>query len=365
MSLLRDTHRTIFLIALLTLIPVHAGVYKYQDENGKWHFTDKPPEGQNSTAVSTTTTGNGSSSGASKGDLKDLLHQKYNPTTPIDAASLSVVTVQTKAGSGSGFFVTEDGYIITNRHVVRPSTSTQSKDMEQQLKQREEQLAGYKRELKHDKEIIREQKKKIDQHRAYMESDSASQNEKDNYASYVRRYARNKERYDEKVKSYKRLEKEYKEVKSEHGFSTNISNFSKKFVVVLKDGKKLKARLVKISKKHDLALLKLDHYTTPFLSLAKQNYPRQGTKVFAIGSPLGISDALTTGIVTKPDRNFLITDARILPGNSGGPLVNDDGTVLGVNTAIVTDQNLAEGLGLAVYSMHIRQEFARELGGKI
>ena len=89
---------------ILLLAPVQAGVYKYQDENGKWHFTDKPPEGQNSTAVSTSTTGSGGSSDSSKGDLKDLLHPKYNPSTPIDEASLSVVTVQTTAGSGSGFF---------------------------------------------------------------------------------------------------------------------------------------------------------------------------------------------------------------------------------------------------------------------
>lgn len=355
---------SVFLFAWLILSPLQAGVYKYQDENGKWHFTDKPPEDQASTAVNTSTTGT-SGGDASKGDLKVLLHEKYSPATPIDEASLSVVTVQTKAGSGSGFFVTDNGYIITNRHVVRPSTSSQSKDLEQQLEQRKEQLAGYKRELKYDKETLRNQKKKIDKHRAYMQSDSASEAEKDNYANYVRRYKRNKENYEAKVKAYKAMEKEYKEVKSEYGFSTNISNFSKKFTVLLKDGKKLSARLVRISKKYDLALLKLDHYTTPYLPLAEQNYPRQGTKVFAIGSPLGISDALTTGIVTKPDRNFLITDARILPGNSGGPLVNDDGLVLGVNTAIVTDRNLAEGLGLAIYSMHVRKEFARELGGKI
>lgn len=355
-----------FLLASLVIsAPAVAGVYKYQDENGKWHFTDKPPEDQESTAVSTTTTGSGSASGASKGDLKELLQQKYNPATPIDKASLSVVTVQTKAGSGSGFFITDDGYIITNRHVVRPSTSSQSKDTDQQIKQREEQLAGYKRELKQDKEIVSEQKAKIDKYRSYMESDSASESEKEDYAAYIRRYKRNKENYEARLKSYKAMEKEFKEFKSEYGFSTNISNFSRKFTVLLKDGKKLNARLVKISKDYDLALLKLDRYTTPYLSLARDNYPRQGTKVFAIGSPLGISDALTTGIITKSDRNYLITDARILPGNSGGPLVSEGGTVLGVNTAIVTDRNLAEGLGIAIYSKHIRKEFARELKGRI
>ena len=97
--------------------------------------------------------------------------------------------------------------------------------------------------------------------------------------------------------------------------------------------------------------------------MSKHSYHAQGTKVYAIGSPLGISDALTTGIVTKPAEDFLLTDTRILPGNSGGPLVDRNGTVIGVNTAVLTG-GLKEGLGLAIYVEHIRDEFRRELKGR-
>ena len=93
--------------------------------------------------------------------------------------------------------------------------------------------------------------------------------------------------------------------------------------------------------------------------------PDQGTPVFAIGSPFGISDALTAGIVTKASKDHLFTDTQILPGNSGGPLIDADGKVLGVNTAIVAKNRNADGLGLAIYASRIRTEFARELGGKL
>ena len=358
------TRRGIFIpimvICSMILSPLQADVYKYQDANGKWHFTDKPPDNQARTAV-TTSIGDSESND----DLGELLRQKYRPASPIDEASLAVVTVRTKAGSGSGFFVTADGYIVTNRHVVRPSTSSQSKNFKAQLEQREEELEYYERRLKNDRESLRDMKRVIDEERAYMESDSATVSDRNAFQRYIDRYKRNKSTYEINLKAYEEMEKEYKEIKSEYGFSNSLSNFSKRFTIVLKNGKKLTARLVKISKDYDLALLKLDNYATPHLALADKQYPRQGTKVFAIGSPLGISDALTTGIITKPARDFLFTDARILPGNSGGPLVNTDGLVLGVNTAVATGRKLTGGLGIAIYSSFIRQEFARELGGKI
>ena len=341
-------------------MPASAGVYKYQDENGKWHFTDKPPKDKTTSAVATT-----SSTGTVKADLKNDLHEAFKPASKIDEASLSVVTVVTSAGSGSGFFVTSDGYIITNRHVVRPTTSSQAKDTKERLAERKQRLDDFKLDLEDDEERLNEMKLTIDEDREYMESSRASETNKTQYLRYVKRYNKNKDIHEDNVKKYRKLEKEYKKEKSEFGFNSSMSNFSKKFTITLKDGKKLKAKLVKISKDHDLALLKLDNYTTPFLTLSEQRYPKQGTKVFAIGSPFGISDALTSGIVTKSSQKVLFTDAQILPGNSGGPLVNAEGEVLGVNTAVLSAAENTDGLGVAVYASHIRSEFARKLGGKL
>lgn len=348
-----------FSILHLCTLSASAGVYKYQDENGKWHFTDKPPKDK-STSVATTAT-----TSTVKADLKDDLHQAFKPASKIDEASLSVVTVVTSGGSGSGFFVTGDGYIVTNRHVVRPTTSSQAKDHEAQLADWKERLDNYKADLRDDEERLNDAKRSIDENREYMESSRASTSEKKRYRRYVARYEKNMERHESHVSKYRKLERDYKKQKSDFGFNSSMSNFSKRFTIVLKDGKKLKAKLIKVSKDHDLALLKLDNYATPFLTLASQKYPKQGAKVFAIGSPLGITDSLTSGIITKASRDALFTDTQILPGNSGGPLINTDGKVIGVNTAVLAQNRNADGLGIAIYAARIRSEFARELSGKL
>ena len=351
---------TAITILQLCITSASADVYKYQDKNGKWHFTDKPQKNQTTTAVTTGTT-----SQTTKANLQDDLKQKFNPASKVDEASLAVVTVKTSGGSGSGFFITSDGYIITNRHVVRPSTSSQSKDAEERLAKRKDYLDDYKLDLKNDAERLGEAKRNIDQEGAYMESGSASSSQKTRYQRYVKRYLKNKKIHDSNVSKYRKLDGEYKKAKSEFGFSSSLSNFSRKFTIRLKGGKMLKARLVKISKDYDLALLKLDNYTTPFLSLSDKKHPRQGTRVFAIGSPLGITDSLTSGIITKSARDYLFTDTRILPGNSGGPLIDEEGSVVGVNTAVVSQHQQADGLGVAIYAARIRGEFARDLKGKI
>lgn len=351
------------------LLPVNAEIYKYKDKSGRWQFTDKPfkPDGtpiegaepnKKTNARNTTTRKQNV-----KADLKEVLFERFNPVTKIDEATLAVVTVQTRVGSGSGFFITDNGYLITNRHVVRPTTSTGWKDAEAGLQEHKERLEDYEDRLREDKQSLKNMKQSIDENQPHIDSGRATKSEISRFNRYLEKYNRYKDRYNENDKKFRKMKSEYKRAQSEFGFATNVSSFSKKFKIILKNGKKYNTRLVKVSKKYDLALLKLDNYTTPFLSLARQDYPRQGTKVFAIGSPLGISDNLTTGIVTKSAKNQIFTDAQILPGNSGGPLVNKDGTVLGVNTAVVSQSRNANGLGLALYAKFIRQEFRGSLPG--
>ncbi|MDH3389916.1 MAG: DUF4124 domain-containing protein, partial [Gammaproteobacteria bacterium] len=83
----------IFSLVQLWTSPLIADVYKYQDKYGKWHFTDKPPKDKNNSAVAATV-----STQSVKTDLRDDLHQAFNPASKVDEASLSVVTVQTSAG---------------------------------------------------------------------------------------------------------------------------------------------------------------------------------------------------------------------------------------------------------------------------
>ncbi len=125
------------------------------------------------------------------------------------------------------------------------------------------------------------------------------------------------------------------------------------------------ARIVGITTELDLALLKVDDLKLPALPLATYSQVRQGETVFAFGSPVGLRNSLTHGLVSAVARQvdpdspliYIQTDAPINPGNSGGPLVNIRGEVVGVNTFIVSQSGGSDGLGFAVPSATARTVF--------
>lgn len=116
------------------------------------------------------------------------------------------------------------------------------------------------------------------------------------------------------------------------------------------------ARIIGVAQNIDLALLKIDVANLPALKLANYRDLRQGESVFAFGSPEGLRNTVTEGIIssvarqTDPDSTmvYIQTDAPINPGNSGGPLVDVDGDVVGVNTFILSQSGGNEGLGFAI-----------------
>jgi putative serine protease PepD len=136
--------------------------------------------------------------------------------------------------------------------------------------------------------------------------------------------------------------------------------------VELSDGKKYRAKLIGRDSPYDLAVLKIDVVGAPTLQLGNSEQVQVGDAVIAIGSPLGLSGTVTSGIISSKNRavttgngngessfiNALQTDAAINPGNSGGPLVDATGAVIGVNSAIATlgfsSQAGSIGLGFAI-----------------
>jgi serine protease Do len=125
------------------------------------------------------------------------------------------------------------------------------------------------------------------------------------------------------------------------------------------------ARIVGITSELDLAVLKVDGMKLPALPLATYSQVRQGETVFAFGSPVGLRNTLSHGLVSAVARQvdpdspqiFIQTDAPINPGNSGGPLVNIRGEVVGVNTFIMSQSGGNEGLGFAIPSATARTVF--------
>lgn len=122
------------------------------------------------------------------------------------------------------------------------------------------------------------------------------------------------------------------------------------------------ARIVGQTPELDVALLKIDHPNLPALPLATYRNLRQGETVFAFGSPQGLRNTLTHGLISAVARQidvdspliFVQTDAPVNPGNSGGPLVNLDGEVVGMNTFILSQSGGNEGLGFAIPCATVR-----------
>ena len=132
-------------------------------------------------------------------------------------------------------------------------------------------------------------------------------------------------------------------------------------------GKIVPARVVGVAGDLDLALLKVEAENLPKLPLAPYRDLQQGELVFAFGSPEGLGNSVTMGVVSATARQldpdsplvYVQTDAPITPGNSGGPLVNVNGQVVGVNTFILTEGGGNEGLGFAIPSTAVSLAYAQ------
>lgn len=129
--------------------------------------------------------------------------------------------------------------------------------------------------------------------------------------------------------------------------------------VITTDGRRYVGQVIAIDRRNDLALVRLQ--TTdrlPTIPLADSSGIAVGQRVFAIGAPFGLSGTLTTGILSRinPRNGDLQTDAVLNPGNSGGPLLNSRGELIGVNKAIrVTPTGANTGISFATSVLVVRQ----------
>ncbi len=145
--------------------------------------------------------------------------------------------------------------------------------------------------------------------------------------------------------------------------------------VTLADGRKLPAKVVGVDSKTDLAVLQVkSDEPLPHLALGDSGAARVGDWVVAVGNPFGLGGTVTAGILSARGReigegpydDFLQIDAPINRGNSGGPLFAQDGTVIGVNTAIYSPSGGSVGIGFAIPSSVVKQVIGQlETNGKV
>lgn len=302
------------------------------------------------------------------------LEAKLIPKTPLEKACMCTLAIKTGSGFGSGFFISEDGFIITNKHIVRGDNQQNSqmneefeqylgnlKEFKKQLDNEYKEIVKYKADLKREWALFRDLQRiaRTNLDRRYLESQRIALIDFKNYLL-------------EKEKNYKISKKDYliEKNKVDKQFKKFLSEQKQQavqvsFEIILADDTTLYAKLFKVSSKHDLALLKLSGYQTPYLKSVGLDDLSQGQNVYALGSPISLSmkNTITSGVLSGFRENFIQTNAQIYPGNSGGPLINDNGEVIGVMTMKMISSEF-DGPGFAIPIGVALAEFKNHLQGK-
>lgn len=139
--------------------------------------------------------------------------------------------------------------------------------------------------------------------------------------------------------------------------NNHVTTGADQIVVALRDGRETLARVVGSDPETDLAVLKIDLKNLPAITLGRSDGLRVGDVALAIGNPFGVGQTVTMGIISATGRNqlglnsyedFIQTDAAINPGNSGGALVDANGNLTGINTAIFSKSGGSQGIGFAI-----------------
>ena len=138
----------------------------------------------------------------------------------------------------------------------------------------------------------------------------------------------------------------------------HVINDADESVVALSDGRKVKATIIGSAPDTDIAVFKIEAKQLPTpITLGKMDSVHVGDVVLAIGNPFGVGQTVTSGIVSAMGRdhvgintfeNFIQTDAAINPGNSGGALIDTRGNLIGINTAIFSNNGGSMGIGFAI-----------------
>ncbi len=299
---------------ILLLVPAAYGLYHFahssrpaEDNAGDLAWTDEPSSGD---AV-----------------IADYSADLDLPRNVIEEVRNSTVTVRTLLSSGSGFFVRDDCFILTNKHVVRPNTDG---------------LEKARRQVETQGRSVHDYKMKMDEQAArfFIECPRCS------FEQY-QKFLRSMEKRHDQLK--KRYEKNQRKL---YDASYNLDEV----IVELADGNEIVVSGFETSEAHDLALLKLDDARCPAVRVGDARKVAVGDRVYAIGNPVGLSHSVTSGVLSRfYDADGLIqTDAPINPGNSGGPLVDRSGRVIGINTFKLQG---VEGIGFAISIQTAIDEF--------
>ncbi len=154
--------------------------------------------------------------------------------------------------------------------------------------------------------------------------------------------------------------------------NNHVVEFADELEVTLYDNRKFKAKLIGRDERTDLAVIKIEANDLPAIQLSDSDRAKVGEWVLAVGNPFNLTSTVTAGIISAKGRSinllrggssieaFIQTDAAVNPGNSGGALVDTDGNLLGINTAIATRTGSFQGYSFAI-PVNLMQRIADDI----
>lgn len=278
-------------------------------------------------------------------DIKNSVKLRLGKTNPpkntIETARNATVFIETEWGAtGSGFIVSSSCDVITNKHVIEFDSEDA---LQRALSSPKYQLAVAKQ---HNELRALIQKLKSQYHEETFRNGSSNRSKK--IQNEISSLLHDLSTLPETIK---------KEIADE------ILNESQKYIfanlkVSLVDGSEYAIQTTDSSTSDDLARFRLDAKDCPFLVQGNPKNLAQGSKLFTIGNPSGLTYTVTAGIFSgfyhNEGKTFLQTDAAINPGNSGGPLITEEGKVIGINTMVLRD---TQNIGFAIPITTINSAF--------
>jgi S1-C subfamily serine protease len=264
--------------------------------------------------------------------IHNILNNEAQPHNNLEEARNATVLITTPWGTGTGFFINNSCYIITNKHVVTVDQETIN----------ELQLT-----LKNYDLNINQINKYINALTTTLNNEISSQPNSRIKTSLSYQI----QRKSNLIKKYNTINSMLNKLKSNNPiFNTTISLFTKMEYPVI---------YYEYSDQHDLALLQISAHDCPYLTANLTPNIEQGLKIYTIGNPVGYRYVITSGIISgyytaMDGHHYIQIDAPINPGNSGGPLLNENAQVLGINTLKNTN---AEGIGFAIPISQVFEDF--------
>ena len=310
-------------ILLVFAVFAHGDLYKWQDNDGQWHFGDAPEPGKVAKVEKSIPLN------SEYEDLKQQLLQDVSPNSPVDEAVMAAVTIKTTLGQGVGFFVNDEGYLVTLLSVVRPKPAH---GVGEKLDNFEAEVEMHATEAKKLKVIVDEREQRVNELKKLRTKKSGDERKKVSISlkeaqAALREIKAQYNRVNAKARTARQAREQWIR---QQNIKNSRAKIDAQFRAVLQNGQEKMLDLVTISNSHGLALLRLPGYHTPHVIIEDDYKLSFGQKLFVVGGVGSAGVELKEVSVAQKLRDLFIVNQSVSPKALGGMVMDSEGLVIGM-----------------------------------